>query len=974
METAKSESRPFFLLSHDKISWMLFNLILFSCFILSGASSLIYEIVWLKKLVLVFGSTTFSISCILSSFMLGLGTGSLLIGRVIDRFDFSKSVLLLIYVVLELAIGAYGLSMPSFINYFVSIESLLIGSFYESYYLCNILIFIMILFLLLIPTMLMGATFPVMCKMLIEKKESKGSYISFLYFINTFGGVLGVALSGFYLLPFKGVTYTNNIAIAVNFSIALIAISLLLIFEQSVFLKSAKRRVPESLERPQSLCGKKEDERYNYLIYTAIFSIGVVSMSLEIALTKYLSLFLGPDTYVFCIMLITFLLGITIGSILINLLITRIADTLLTFGIFQLLIGLFCFAGVLFYKIIPWLYVVYFRETVEYSLKSVLIKLSLCSVAMLVPAILIGALFPLALNYRTRSLSKLGTSVGKVYLSNTFGSVIGSFVCAFVMIPFLGIQNTIYVTICINIVVGLLCVVKSPNFKISALLRPVTVRYGKVDLQRALTIRFFPATILVLISLLCIVSFLFIPKWDRGVIVSGTYVYADRAFYGKGQSSPPSFAEFSRKYRDKKKHIIFYKEGINSVVSVSKKPGGNISMRVNGKVDAGTGGDMRDQILIAQIPMMIASSMNEKLDKALCIGFGSGVSLNVMSVYNVNSIRVVELEAAVLEAGQYFEEVNDNVLNKENVIATVNDGRNHLLLTEERYDVILSEPSNPFISGAAKLFTKEYYQMAEKKLSDNGIYAQWIPLYGFDEVSLKGVLKSFIAAFPNSLLFNYSSGNVVVMGFKKKPVIDVGKIKELFYQEEIRKFFLHKEVDLKEFHEFFALFKMGGGNIRDFVRDAVENTDDNSLVEYLAPISLNYSNRKALQRLMKKHSSTIVPYLTNIGNSKEKSELFFNLSNTLRNSAINSELSEKYLALVSGDIHKAYSRKSDYAVNDMVRLKKGITKPLNGWGCLKHRNQHGKISRIVNDHEVLVSFGDCIDLLFEKREIERILP
>jgi len=965
-------------ISSDKRSRVLLNLILFSCFIFSGASSLIYEIVWLRKLVLVFGSTTFSISCILSSFMLGLGMGSLLIGRLIDRANFGKRPLLLMYVVMELAIGAYGLSVPSFMKYFISIESVLFGSLYESYYLYNILIFILILIMLLVPTMLMGATFPVMCKILIEKKASKGNYISFLYFINTLGGVMGVAVSGFYLLPFRGLAFTNSTAILLNLGIALVSLSVLLIFERSdLFRKDGTETTGRNEIRQDEDTGDFGDmarAKYNYLIYIAIFSIGVISMSLEIALTKYLSLFLGPDTYTFCIMLITFLMGITIGSILIRFFIGRIRNILLTFGIFQLLIGLFCFAGVLFYKTIPWLYVVYFRETVEYSLKSVLIKLSLCSVAMLIPTILIGALFPLALNHCTTNLSKLGSSLGKVYLSNTFGSVIGAFVCAFVMIPFLGIQNTIYVTICINILVGLLCIVKSPNFRISSLVRPLLMEYGKVDSRYALTLRFFPTAALAVISLLCIVSVFFIPEWDRGIIVSGTYVYADNVFYDDRERKPPSFAEFSRMYRNKKKHMIFYREGINSVVSVSKRPSGKISMKVNGKVDAGTGGDMRDQILIAQIPMMIASSMNGKLDKALCIGFGSGVSLNVMTAYDVSSIKLVELEAAVLEAGQYFESVNDNVLDKANVKAVVNDGRNYLLMTRDKYDVILSEPSNPFISGAAKLFTKEFYQMAIEKLSENGIYAQWIPLYGFDEASFKGVLKSFSAVFPDSVLFNYSTGNAVILGFRRKPVFDVEKIRELFYRDEIRKFFLHKQVDVKEFHEFFAMFNMRSGNIREFVRDALENTDDNSLVEYLAPISLNYSDRKALQRMMRDHSGTIVPYLSNTGNPRERSELFFNISRTLKNYPVNRELSKKYLALVPKNMRRSGLRKSGYAVNDTVRLKKSIARPLNGWGCLKDRYLLGKISRIINDHEVLVSFGDCLDLLFEKRELEKVPP
>lgn len=954
------------------IAVLSFNLVLFSCFVFSGGGSLIYETVWLRKLVLVFGSTTFSISCVLSSFMAGLGAGSMVAGRLIDKFNPDRLSLLSIYAVIELIIGVCGLSLPFCIEYFIHIESFLFGSLHESYYFYNVLIFCLILLLLLFPTMLMGATFPVMCKILVKSMESKGKYLSFLYFLNTLGGVIGVAVCGFYLLPFKGMVFSNTIAVTVNFAIALISLLLVVVLRKSGLFSriGRKREKPENTVQiaahPKTAGGKHEG-----LICAAIFSIGVVSMSLEIALTKYLSLFLGPDTYVFCIMLITFLLGITLGSMLINLVIRKIADTLLVFGIFQLFTGFFCFAGVMLYKIIPWLYVVYFNVANEYGFKSVLVKLLLCSLAMLVPTIFIGALFPLALNYCTSNLKRLGSSIGVVYLSNTLGSVIGSFSCAFIMIPVWGIQNTIYATVFVNIVAGLICIAKSPGFNIRSLHKLAAIKIGGTGGLKTVSIRFFPVNIIAILAILCSIGFFFIPEWNRGIVVSGPYVYGDK-FYDRGRTEPPSLAEFTDLHEKKGRQIVYYREGINSVVSVARKPNGKVSLKVNGKVDAGTGGDMKDQVLLAQIPMITASAMNGKLDRVLCIGFGSGVSLNVMSSYDVNHARVVELEEAVLEASAFFAEVNDNVLQKKHVDAIVNDARNYLLLTREKYDVIISEPSNPFISGAAKLFTREFYEIGRSKLTENGVFAQWIPLYGFDAISLKAVLKSFISVFPDSLLFNYSKSNVVLLGFTDKPTIDAGKIRELFYREKIRRHFMHERVNVKEYYELFAMFNMGSGEIRNFVGNSRENNDDNSLVEYLSPLSLNRSNRKSLQKLMKKHSSTIIPYLTNTGNPKETASLYFNISNLLRNYEVNSELSARYFESVPAE-NGFGPEKLAFSTRDIVKLRENVKNPVNGWGCLKNREQHGIIGKIVNDREVLVTFGNCIGMLFEKSELERVV-
>jgi len=959
------------------------NLILLSFFFLSGCSALIYEIVWLRKLVLIFGSTTFAISCILSSFMMGLGLGSFLIGRFIDRFHFDKSALLLIYTVIELAIGICGLSIPLTLKHFVTAESFLFSALSNSYYLYNIIIFILIFTLLIFPTILMGATFPVMSKIIVNRLSRKGSYFSLLYFINTFGGVIGIALCGFYLLPFKGINLSNLTAVSINFIITLASLLLYLA------IKGSKRSPYFGYEILEEETGDDagtaennilqdsyplpEGKDHSGLICVAIFTIGAISMILEITLTKYLALFLGPDTYAFSIMLLTFIMGIAIGSILAGLFINRLVNTLLAFGAFQVLIGVFCFLSVIYYRIIPWLYTVYFAQTIDYGIKSVLIKLSLCSLIMLIPAIMIGMLFPIALSYCTKNLNRMGSSIGKVYIFNSIGSVVGSFACAFLMIPVLGIQKTIYATIIINIAVGLVCILKATGFKVLSLFKFIRIQIGKDGFQPVWRIRFFPVSVVMLAAIICTIGIFFISEWNKGIMTAGPYVYADRDFYSIYNKIPPSFSHFSKLYEAEEENIIFYREGINTVVSVTRHSSGDLSLKVNGKVDAGTGSDMKDQILIAQIPMLIASSIHESLDKVLCIGFGSGVSLNVMSSYNVNELYVVELESAVLEAASYFEAGNDSILEKPNVTAIVNDGRNYLLLTENRFDVILSEPSNPFIPGAAKLFTREFYRMAKSRLSDEGIYAQWIPLYGFDETSFKSVLKAFVSEFPESLLFNYSRGSLVVLGFKQVPKIDVRKIKELFNRSRIFGFFTNKLVNVRNYHELFAMFNMGSREIMQYCADARENNDDNSLVEYLTPVHLYSPTRAILQESMKKYSSTIQPYLTNYGSKKEKSQLLLEIYRTLKNSPVNSELSNRYFHLALHDTDKADLDVSYFEINDTVRVRKEVETPINGWGNLKDRNSIGRITDILNRNQLVVRFPSVsAPLLFEKQELEKV--
>ena len=770
------------------------------CFFFSGFSGLLYEVLWLRMLILIFGSTTLAISTVLTSFMGGLALGSYLFGRLMDRWKRP----LLVYGLLEGVIGLYALLIPWLFTLLIPVYQMIWQTFHLNLSSFTFMQFLLVSVVLVVPTTCMGATLPILSKWAVRQEFTLGVTIGRLYALNTFGAVLGTALSGFFLLPNLGVRTTLWIAVSINI---LVALSILLLI----------RRVPLSVPAPaEEASGAGPADRPaakpsapalpKNVIWSVVFGValsGFVSMIYEVAWSRTLSLLVDSSVYGFTIMLTTFLVGIAVGSFFFSRWVDRLRFPGFNWAWLQMGIGLFAFISLLFFQELPYFYLLLY-QSLGNSINLLLTgKFLLAFFIMLAPTLFMGALFPLTVKIYAANLNQIGRFVGNIYTINTVGCILGSFAGGFFLIPLLGIRNTILMGILLNLLLGLTILVLSPSPR--AWLKWVA----------APAVLFFTALIL-----------WHPPVWKAPLMVSGVYIYAHNF-------EKTSRQELLEMYDPKNEPLLYYKEGHTCTISVHKSRfTGAIYMKSNSKVEASSKGDMPTQVLVGQIPMLLAP----KLDEVLVVGMGSGVTVGSVTTFPAKKITLVELEEAVIEGSRFFNEVNCRPLEDPRLILRIADARNYLLVTPDQYDVIISEPSNPWMAGIANVFTREFFQLGHRKLKPEGIFCQWLQLYKISPESFKTVLSTFHSVFPFVYVFQPQDKDLVMVGFKKKPVLSLAKVQERMNWDKVAADL--KRINVPDLEELMSRFTMGPNEIAVLTRGGIINTDDNALIEFSTPKTL----------------------------------------------------------------------------------------------------------------------------------------
>jgi spermidine synthase len=769
------------------------------CFFLSGFSGLLYEVLWLRMLILIFGSTTLAVSTVLTSFMGGLALGSYLFGRIMDQ----KKRPLLFYGLLEGIIGLYALMIPWLFSFLIPAYRILWEHFHPNFLGFSLVQFLLVSLVLVIPTTCMGATLPILSKWAVQQENTLGVTVGRLYALNTFGAVIGTALSGFFLLPLLGVNRTLGIAVAVNLLVAI-----------SLFLLIRRYPVSPALRKPSSLSGKEHDQPQSAdlsplpkgVIWSVVLGIslsGFISMIYEVAWSRTLSLLVDSSVYGFTIMLTTFLVGIALGSYVFS----RKVDTIRSQGFvwawLQIGIGIFAFLSLVFFQELPYWYLLLYRS-LGHSINLLLTgKFILAFFIMLAPTIFMGAIFPLTVKIYASNISRISRQVGNIYTINTFGCILGSFAGGFFLIPFLGIRNTLLLGIGLNLLLGLyiLMITTAPRPGLKWV-------YGPAVLLLTWMILWFP------------------PAWKAPLMVSGVYIYA-RNF------DKTSRQELLKMYDPENDPLLFYKEGHTCTISVHKSRRTEaIYMKSNGKVEASSIGDMPTQVLVGQIPMLLAP----RLDEVLVVGMGSGVTVGSVTPFPAKKITLVELEKAVIEGSRFFDQVNNQPLRDPRLILQVADARNYLLVTPDRYDVIISEPSNPWMAGVANVFTQEFFQLGYDKLKSEGVFCQWLQLYKISPKSFKTVLTTFHKVFPFVYIFQPQDKDLIMVGFKQKPALTLARMRERMKWKRVEQDL--KRIEVLDLEDLTSRFIMGPAEVSTLTRDGVLNTDDNALIEFSTPKTL----------------------------------------------------------------------------------------------------------------------------------------
>jgi len=769
------------------------------CFFLSGFSGLLYEVLWLRMLILIFGSTTLAVSTVLTSFMGGLALGSYLFGRIMD----SRKRPLFFYGFLEGVIGLYALMIPWLFSLLIPAYRILWEYFHLNFLGFTLVQFLLVSVVLVIPTTCMGATLPILSKWAVRRENTLGVTIGRLYALNTFGAVIGTALSGFILIPLLGVYKTLEIAVAVNL---LVALSIFILIRRSPFPSDPQTSPSFSKEEP----GRPKPSFISPLPKKVIWSVvlgislsGFVSMIYEVAWSRTLSLLVDSSVYGFTIMLTTFLVGIALGSYFFSRKVDSIRFQGFVWAWLQIGIGVFAFLSLLFFQELPYWYLLLFRSLGR-SINLLLTgKFVLAFFIMLAPTLFMGAIFPLTIKIYTSNISRISRMVGNIYTINTLGCILGSFAGGFFLIPFLGIRNTILLGIGLNLLLGLyiLLITNAPRPALKWIFSPVV----------------FLLTLLIL---------LLPPSWKAPLMVSGVYIYAHNF-------DKTSRQELLEMYDPRNEPLLYYKEGHTCTISVHKSQiTGAIYMKSNGKVEASSRGDMPTQVLVGQIPMLLAP----RLEEVLVVGMGSGVTVGSVTSFPAKKITLVELEKAVIEGSRFFDQVNNQPLQDPRVILRVADARNYLLVTPDRYDVIISEPSNPWMAGVGNVFTREFFRLGYKKLKTEGIFCQWLQLYKISPESFKTVLTTFHSVFPYVYIFQPQEKDLVLVGFKQKPKLSLAQIEERMQWKLVEQDL--KRVGIMDLENLMSRFVMGPAEVAALTLGGMLNTDDNALIEFSTPKTL----------------------------------------------------------------------------------------------------------------------------------------
>jgi len=796
-----------------------------SCFFISGLTGLVYEILWTRLIVKIIGSAPFAVSIVLTVFMAGLGLGSYIASRTIDSIK-KRYNLVTLYGILEIIIGVYGLMLPLFLLLFRPLYSILYNHFFGHFILYTIFTFTGCAILLLLPATCMGATLPVLSRFYVTKMSHVGTHLGHLYSLNTMGAVAGTLLCGFWIINLWGVQGSLLFAVILNAIIGTTCILLSLTLK-TYTTRPGKMRADSTISPENGISRNAKISGMGALVIFAVS--GFCAMAYEVIWTKLLGLIVGPTTYSFTIVLITFISGLALGSMFFGWMadIVRKPISLLLFSqIFAALFALWVSqimgnSQIFFAKLI-----FHFKDNFS---QLVFLKSLILFMFMFLPTFFLGSTFPLVGKIYTNSLSHIGRSIGFAYSINTVGAVLGSFCAGFVLIPLIGKETSLSLIVTLQLMV---------SFAIGSIIFWKTRKRVR---------EWIPFTLLVV----CGITLAFIyPRWDREMLSTGKYHRYEEPemttmgwlmalLYGNDV-----FADYQSG------ELVYFGDGIGGFTTVKKDTDtiGNInySLLNSGKSDASTvGGDMGTQTLLAHFPMLF----HPNPENVMVLGLASGITAGEVLHYPVRKLDVIDINNQVVKASDFFTPWNNNVLSDPRTELIIQDGRAHLELTNRSYDVIISEPSNPWMAGLATLFTDEFFELVRKRLNPDGIFVQWIHAYQIDWNNFALVGRTFAQIFPNSLLVSVEltehSADYLLVGFNGENGLSIDTAaRNLSYAQKSH------NMKLPNHTLFYNLIK--SEDLQKLFGKGYINTDNHPMLEFAAPKLLHFYDPTMAENIVSK--------------------------------------------------------------------------------------------------------------------------
>jgi spermidine synthase len=767
---------------------------------------------------LVFGHTVYAITTVLTAFMGGLGLGSYVFGR--RAAGLSNPIRT--YGVLEVGIGLYCALTPGLFWLASRVYLHLPATLTASYEAFSFVQFVLVSAVLLVPTALMGATLPVLVQGLVRSERNVSRTAGLLYALNTFGAVVGVSLAGYLLLPAWGNRTVLWAAAVSNVAIGLTAIRC---GSSPPFAQGHRASTAVDARRQASVLKSRSPGQLREagLVAAALAASGAVSMVYEVAWARALSLVIGSSTYAFSAMLVAFLLGIAGGAAVYSYFRgARRADAA-TFATIQAGIGLSVALVVLVFERMPHVLLLALQHSQSPEFVQV-VQVMMSSLALLGPSLLIGATFPCAMAACTSMAERVGADTGRLYALNTLGAIGGTTLTGFVLVPAIGVHA--------SIVAG-----AATNLLLAATLFAAPLR-GVSGRRWAACGGCLAAAAMVFL----------LPRWNAGVMSSGAAIYAGQFL--------PAVSEGRIASVLRQREIIFYRDGPSATVAVARS-GEALSLSVNGKVDASNNlEDMSTQIMLGHLPLLVHQHPRD----VLVIGLGSGITAGAVARHPVARLDVVEIEPAIVEASGFFTRENNNVLRDPRTRLIVADARNFLLTTPSEFDVITSEPSNPWIGGVAALFSREFFEIARGRLRPGGVMVQWVHSYGLAPQDLGMIVATFRSVFPATSLWQVARGDYLLVGQAQATPLDLHAIKARWAEVSgLREDF--RVMRFEDWPSVLGFFLLAEADVARIPARWL-NTDDWLGLEFSAPRAMLLDtmalNSQTLQRLR----TSLLPALT----------------------------------------------------------------------------------------------------------------
>ena len=765
------------------------NLVAHGCLFASGMATLIYELIWFRYLTLVFGASLYALSAVLCAFMLGLAGGAWLMGVVLSRGRVSMQLILL-YGFFEGLIGLYALSFPLGLDFLEKIYPLILPLDGQAGLGLHVMEFILGTLLMLPATLLMGATLPLVGFWAVgNEKDQILSRLSRLYGWNTIGAVFGCLFTQFFAIQYWGVQGAIRVGILLNILVFLICLAY-----GRIFIKGGIQYPSDMKKKTEKLPDQdRPTPELTFLIFVMFFYSGMASLSSEILWTRILVFPMGTTLYSFALILATFLSGIALGSLVSKRLLGEY-NWVLKFILIEITIGLFCIGVLpLLENLTEWTSLAdqFFYSLENSPEKTLFVRFLFAFGLVFIPTFGFGLLFPLANQIYSLNLKPVSKALGNIYSINTLGAVFGTILTPFVFIPLFGIRLSIYLIYSVMILFGIFVLAKFSNQ--SPFLK-------SVSLGATFVLLIFGKTV-------------FVP--DVKTEKSGVH----------------NLARLEINVPEERIRLLDYKEGEFSTISVVEdKESGNRTIYMDGFSTATVSQSFSGSTYM-QAMGFVPMTLHPSPKNVLVIGFGTGNTLGIVSLFPNANVHGVEIDKNVLKFSKWFSNWNHDVLQRPNTQIFVQDGRAFLRWSNTRYDVIIMEPMSPLQAGVVNLYSKEFYDLALNHLKQDGILVQWLPLHLVGREDARLITRTFKNVFPEFSVWNsFLTRIVLLVGSREKVVIDKNLFDKRMENLELKK--VAEEMKVVSFLDFADFFLSDGDHLSGFLESAGEITDDKPLLEF----------------------------------------------------------------------------------------------------------------------------------------------